>query len=181
MFDHAPPTAGEVRALAHQLLSWAEELTAMPAPATAWSEDDRRELALSQAEAARREARLRARIFAGVPFGNANWEIMLELFIREMSGFRVAADDLVGENLLPLELVMRSVDALEEFGLVEKAFDRFDRRICWLSLSDAGKQGMARFLLDSVRSARPRPEGLSAGRSVPADDDDSPAPFSRSA
>lgn len=181
MFDHAPPTAGEVRALAHQLLSWAEQLSAMPAPTSALSEEDRHELALAQAEAARREARLRARIFAGVPFGNANWDVLLELYIREMMGFRVSLDDLVAENLLPRELVVRCVDALEELGLVEKVSDRFDRRVNWLVLSAAAKQGMTRLLLESARTVRPRHDSpTSAGRTVRGEKDGG-LPLSRSA
>lgn len=180
MFDHAPPTAGEVRALAHQLLTWAEQLSTIPAPASALSEEDRHELALAQAEAARRKGRLRSRIFAGVPFGNANWEVMLELFIREMTGFRVSVDDLVAEDLLPRELVVRCADALEEFGLIEKVSDRFDRRIAWLSLSVAGKQGMTRFLLEAARSDRSHAEGLS-GSGRPPRDGEAPAPLSCSA
>jgi hypothetical protein len=156
MFDHAPPTAGEVRALAHQLLTWAEQLSAMPSRSSALSEEDRHELALARAETARLESRLRSRIFAGVPFGNVNWDLMLELFIREMTGFRVSVDDLLAEDLFPRDLVVRSLDALAELSLVEKVADRFDRRVAWITLSAAGKQGMIRFLLEAPHSNHAR-------------------------
>lgn len=180
MFDHAPPTAGEVRALAHQLLTWADQLSARPVLAATLSEEDQHELALARAEAAREEASLRSRIFTGVPFGNANWEIMLELFIREMTGFRVSLGDLVDEDSLPGEMVVRCVDALQEFGLVEKVVDRFDRRIARLALTPAGKQGMTRFLLQSASSSRPHAVGP-GGAGFPGPDSEEGEPISRSA
>lgn len=181
MFDHAPPTAGEVRALAHQLLTWADQLSVRPVPASALSEEDRRELALTRAEAAREEAWLRSQVFAGIPFGNANWDIMLELFIREMTGFRVSVGDLVDGNHRPRELVIRCVDALEELGLAGRNFDRFDRRLAWLSLTPDGKQGMVRFLLDSAGFVRPRAEGPGVAGSSGQNGEETPASLSHSA
>ncbi|HWK41662.1 MAG TPA: hypothetical protein VNR60_06985 [Croceibacterium sp.] len=184
MSDTAPPTPGEVRALAHQLLTWAEQLSALPPRVAALSDDDRHEFVLSRAETLRREARLRARLFPGVPFGNANWDLALELFVREMAGFRVSLEDLAGDDILPREVIVRCVDSLAELGFVDQVSDRFDSRISWISLSDAGKKSMTRFLLESARSSGSLHESSALAVS-PENHESDPEirtmPFSRSA
>ena len=82
-----PPSAGEVRALAHQLLSWADHLsTRLARGRLELSEEDQHDLLITVAEAMRGTRRVRSRIFPDVPLGNANWAVLLDLFIRELNG-----------------------------------------------------------------------------------------------
>lgn len=158
MSQTAPPTPGEVRALAHQLLTWAEQLSALPPRVAPLSDDDRHEFVLARAEALRREAQLRARLFPGANFGNAVWDVALELFVRDMAGFRVSLEDLAADDLLPQAEIIRCVNEMIDLGIVEQLTDRYDARISWISLTASGKQSMTRFLLESSRNSNPQVE-----------------------
>jgi len=142
MFEDAPPSAGAVRALAHQLLSWANHLTTAPEVGSEMTEEERHDLVLRITLAVREACRLRSRIFPNAPFGNPVWEVMRELFIQEMNGFRTSLDNLSLTGELPAATVYDAVDTLVSLGLVERATDRFDFRTQWLSLSERGRQGM---------------------------------------
>src|SRR5690349_12184989 len=126
MFEEAPPSAGAVRALAHQLLSWANHLTAPPEAGSEMTEEERHELVLRVTLAVRQACRLRAAIFPGAPFGNPVWEVMRELFIQEMNGFRTSLDNLSLAGELPAATVYDAVETLVSLGLVERATDRFE-------------------------------------------------------
>jgi hypothetical protein len=63
MCDSAPPRAAEVRALAHQLLSWADHLSDRPDLTGELTEEGRHDLVLGLATALREARRLRAEIF----------------------------------------------------------------------------------------------------------------------
>ena len=142
MLDSAPPRAGDVRALAHQLLSWADHLSDRPGPAGELTEAGRHELVLGLATALRDARRLRAEIFPRVPLGNPNWDVMLDLFIQEMNGFRTSLDHLALTGDLPAPIVYESVNELARLGLIDRTPDRFDDRVAWLSLTVTGRQGM---------------------------------------
>ena len=66
MFEQAPPSAGEVRALANQLLAWADSL-ARPKHAEALSEDSREEQLIALATASLEARRLRGQAFPELP------------------------------------------------------------------------------------------------------------------
>jgi DNA-binding MarR family transcriptional regulator len=155
MFDNAPPRAGDVRALAHQLLSWADHLSVRPDPARELTEEGRHDLILGLALATREARRLRAQIFFGVPLRNPNWDVMLDLFIQEMNGFRTSLDHLALNGDLPATTVHESVDVLTKLGLLERTTDRFDNRVAWLSLTVAGRQGMFDLLEQATAFVRP--------------------------
>jgi len=155
MLDDAPPSAGEVRALAHQLLSWAEHLTVRPEPGRGLTEEERHDLFLGLAEATREARRLRSAIFSGIAFGDPNWDVLLDLFIREMNGFRTSLDHLALTGDLQAAVVYECVDRLAGLGLLERSADRFDGRVQWLSLSAAGRQGLFDLFAQSAELVRP--------------------------
>ena len=62
MFEAKPPGPGEVRALAHQLLSWADKLALAPAEGRMLTEEQLLETVLALATAGRDIARLRAHV-----------------------------------------------------------------------------------------------------------------------
>ena len=164
MFEDAPPSAGAVRALAHQLLSWANHLTSAPELGTEMTEEERHDLVLRIALAVREACRLRAGIFPDAPFGNPVWEVMRELFIQEMKGFRTSLDNLSLAGELPAATVYEAVDTLVALGLVERTSDRLDSRTQWLSLTVRGRQGMfdlfssaADFVLPGPRTSADEP------------------------
>jgi len=162
MFEEAPPSAGEVRALAHQLLAWADHLTSSREPGRELSEEGRHDLILGLALAARAARRLRAEIFPGAPLGNPAWDIMLDLFIQDMNGYRTSLDHLAINGDLPAAAVYEAVELVAGLGLLERTPDRFDNRVVWLSLSVSGRQGMFDLLEKSAELVRPMPRADNA-------------------
>ena len=167
MPGNAPPSAGDVRALANQLLSWADHLSARTAAETLLTEGEQRELALGLAEAARDAAPLRSRLFPGVVLGSLAWEVILELFIRTEKGFRVPRNGLALEGEAPADAIRRSVRTLREQGLVLETRDRFDPSVTWLSLSDEASRGMTALLIETARLVHARTGALDSLAAVP--------------
>lgn len=155
MLENAPPSPGEVRALASQLLSWADRLATRTWTGHDLPHEDEGELLLALAVAERELGRRRSRIFADAAFDNPTWEVFVDLYVQEAHGYRVSLDHLALSGDLHAETVYECVGALVAAGLVERVADRFDKRIEWLSLSSAGKRGMVEFLLESTRFVRP--------------------------
>lgn len=168
MFEHAPPSAGAVRALAHQLLTWADHLSAQPPAAEEMTEEDRHDLVLCLALATRESRRLRARILPSAPLGNPNWDVMLDLFIQEMNGFRTSLDHLSLGGELPAHLVHECVEELVALGLIERTADRFDGHVAWLSLSALGRQGMFDLFARTAEFVRPCPRQVEERESISA-------------
>lgn len=156
MTENAQPSPGEVRALANQLLTWADRLAerAWRAQDPTDSSDD--ELVVAMAVSAREISRCRNQVFAPADLGNPAWDVILDLYVQESQGFRVSLDHLALSGELRAETVYACVDALEAAGLVERAPDRFDRRTTWLSLTENGKRRMAEFMLQSAHLVSPR-------------------------
>jgi DNA-binding MarR family transcriptional regulator len=155
MFEAKPPSAGEVRALAQQLLSWADQLALAPPEDHALSEEQLQESVLALAIAGRDIARLRARIFPDTDFASSGWDVMLEIFIRGAQGHCVSLEQLSTEDGWPPLAVHRSVNMLIDKRLVDRSYKDSDTRDVWLSLTSTGQQKMASFLLESARFSRP--------------------------
>jgi len=155
MFDSVPPRAGDVRALAHQLLSWADHLSDRPDLTAELTEEGRHDLVLGLTTALREARHLRAETFPRVPLGNPNWDVMLDLFIQEMNGFRTSLDHLALTGDLSAPVVYESVHELVRLGLIDKTPDRFDNRVSWLSLTVAGRQGMFDLFAQTAEIVRP--------------------------
>jgi len=154
--ERASPSAGDVRALAQQLLSWADQLAAGPPINHVLADADRHELVLALATAARAITRLRVRIFPDVGFANPSWAIMLEIFIREANGYRVSLDQLTAEDDLPPLTAYRAINLLIDKGLVERSGSPSDQQAVRLSLSLAGRRKMTELLIESAEYARRR-------------------------
>jgi len=155
MFEAKPLSAGEVRALAQQLLSWADQLARAPVRAQALTEEELEESVLALAVAGREIARLRARTFPDTDFASTGWDVMLEIFIREAQRRRVSLEQLSAQDGWPPLAVHRSVNMLIDKRLVDRGYTEPASREVRLSLTPAGKQKMAAFLLESARFSQP--------------------------
>jgi hypothetical protein len=155
MFENAPPSAGEVRALANQLLSWANFLSARPMIGREPTREEQLELVLGMAVAARESGRLREKIMPGVELGNPAWQIILELFIQSAGGYRIERERLPLVAYLPSDVVAQTLDRLERAGLVETVSDRAVPAKHWLALSETGERKMIDLLLKSAELVWP--------------------------
>jgi DNA-binding MarR family transcriptional regulator len=155
MGDTKPPSAGEIRALAQQLLAWADQLALTRSVEPIVPEEELGASVLKLALAGREIARLRARMFPDTDFASSGWDVMLEIFVQEAQGERVSLDQLGVDNRWPPLAVHRSVNMLIDRGLVARAFKEAGTRDVWISLTPAGRDKMSAFLLESARFSRP--------------------------
>jgi len=165
MLDTKAPSAGEVRALAQQLLAWADQLALARSAEATITDEELQASVLNLAFAGRDIARLRARMFPDTDFASSGWDVMLEIFILEAQGARVSLEQLSADNRWPPLAVHRSVNMLIDKGLVARGFAEAGTREVWLALTPAGRDRMAAFLVESARFSRPT---LSAAATVVA-------------
>lgn len=159
--ENAPPTPGELRALAHQLMAWANQMASRPAAAYAMpAGEDSRELVLSFAMATREVRRRRAEIFPQLQLREPMWDVLLELFIQQERGHRVTLDHLILTGELEVAVLRHAVTVLVTTGLVDRTIDLFDKRIMWLTLSEAGYDAMIEHFTGAVDFLRPISEPL---------------------
>jgi DNA-binding MarR family transcriptional regulator len=151
MVENAPPSAGEVRALAHQLLSWASSLSARPTLGPDPSDEEKREFALGLAVAEREALRLREDAFPEIDLGNPDWQIAVELYIQQANGYRTAPERLPLVAYLPSETVTPALERLRRADVVETVVDRDDSAAPWLKLTDDGNRRITDLLLHSAR------------------------------
>lgn len=167
----AGPSAGEVRALANQLLVWADRLATRPVNYDTLTEEDRHELIIALAEAALETRRLRARLFPELPLAEPLWDVLLTLYVKQANGYRVSLDHLTLESEFPPPRVRQCVAELVNAGLVQLNPDRFDSALAWLTLAEEGEARMADLMLRSAELVNPQAAGLArtkAGDARPA-------------
>jgi len=153
MIENAPPSAGEVRAFASQLMAWADRLTSAHRPCHLLTEADRHDFVLAQAEAARHAARLRADMFPEAGFVSPAWRLLLEIFVLEARGQRVLLDHLSERTDMPHLTVLGAANGLIEKGLLERRAADGDTRAVLLSMSFAGWQKMTDLMLQCAGHA----------------------------
>jgi len=156
MVENAPPSAGEVRALAHQLLSWADQLATTRQMSRVLGDADRHELILALATSARALAQLRARIFPDLGFANPVWQVLLEVFVSEAEGVRISPEHLAAELELPLLTTQQCVGQLIDKGVVERSAGVSGIPDGRLKLTLSGWQKMTELLLASADHVRSR-------------------------
>lgn len=89
------------------------------------------------------ELRLRRRreyMFDITYFGDAAWDMLLELERAQRMGHNIAVTDIGVESRIPLTTVLRYLARLENDGLVSRRTDPNDRRRVFVSLTPLGYQ-----------------------------------------
>lgn len=75
-------------------------------------------------------------------FAEPAWDMLLELFARELEHQRIAVSKLCDASGVPEATAHRWIDNLEEEGLIIRSGDQFDRRRIWITLSPKGSAAM---------------------------------------
>ena len=168
MLEHPQPTADEVRALADQLISWADRLSASPARRDHPPSNERsRDPLLNVAMAAREVRRQRTVTFPHLRLREPMWDVMLDLFIEQESGHRMSLEHLSLAGELDAAVLNHAVAVLVTAGLVVRTLDRFDKRVVWLTLSPAGEAGMIEHFTQAAGYLSPRaPRTVSTARAA---------------
>lgn len=98
------------------------------------------------ANQAYRERRIRDRIFDDPAlFGEAAWDILLDLLAAEMTGTRLSVSSAcIGSNV-PSTTALRWLTILEERGLISRESDVSDRRRAFVRITPDGVRKMKSF------------------------------------
>lgn len=96
------------------------------------------EALLHPVDAELRLRRRRERAFNISYFGDAGWDILLELERAQRMGHKIAITDIGVESRIPLTTVLRYLTRLERDGFVNRKADPNDRRRIFVSLTTEG-------------------------------------------
>ena len=93
---------------------------------------------LHPVDAELRLRRRRERTFSVNYFGDADWDILLELERAQRLGHNLAITDIGVESRIPLTTVLRYLTRLEKDGFIDRKIDPTDRRRVFVTLSQLG-------------------------------------------
>jgi DNA-binding MarR family transcriptional regulator len=96
------------------------------------------EALLHPVDAELRLRRRRERTFNLGYFGDAAWDILLELERAQRMGHKIAITDIGVESRIPLTTVLRYLTRLEKDGLITRRVDPNDRRRVFVALTSDG-------------------------------------------
>ena len=105
--------------------------------------------------------RLRERLLPAQFFGEAAWDMLLELFILDLHDQRASVKRACIASAVPMTTALRWIDILEQEDLVARSTSPSDKRVVWLSLTPKGVAAMRCYILElDMLCARPTPEML---------------------
>lgn len=101
--------------------------------------------------------RLRAKVFSKSElFGEPAWDIVLDVFIRQMLGEKTGVTSACLASCVPVTTALRWIKVLEKEGLMEREDDPSDGRRYFLRMSPGGVRQMKQFLSQSRRTLQAR-------------------------
>lgn len=115
-------------------------------PTSSFSDD----AALVFAKEIYRFRRKRGEFFSDTLFADPSWDILLELYVLRREGRRTSVKSVCAASGVPPTTALRWINLLVKEGLVERSNDLVDLRVRWVTLSDAGFEGMHKLLLSAV-------------------------------
>lgn len=86
-------------------------------------------------------------------FGEAAWDILLDLFIQRAQGRKVPVTSSCIAADVPMTTALRYVTSLEQMGFIKRQQSRSDQRTRFLELTDEAVSRMSRYLRDLERAS----------------------------
>ena len=102
----------------------------------------RQDLLLQAVQANYSERRRRKKFFPADLFGEAAWDILLDLFAARLERRRISVTSACIGADVPSTTGLRWLGQLEALGLIERVVSETDQRVTWVRLSDACAQRM---------------------------------------
>jgi DNA-binding MarR family transcriptional regulator len=97
-----------------------------------------------------RYRRRRDRVFGGDLFGEPAWDILLELYMAELTYKNISVSSACLASAVPATTALRWIGTLEKKGLIMRRNDPMDRRRVWLCLTPHGSAAMQNYLALTV-------------------------------
>jgi PAS domain S-box-containing protein len=114
-------------------------------------EDEKRVLHRT-AECILQKRRLRSQYFDGELFGEAGFDVMLDLFVQDLAGRSTYTTSAAIASRAPLTTALRQIAMLVDRGLVAREPDPVDRRRVLLRMTDDGAQRMREYLRAAIQA-----------------------------
>lgn len=113
---------------------------------------------LALATQAYHERRQRDRYFGQSTFAEPTWDVLLDLFIRQIEGRSTTVSSACIAASVPTTTALRCIESLHQANLVRRVRNPADSRSRLLELTPAAIDMMVRYLRDvhAKRSVRPR-------------------------
>lgn len=107
---------------------------------------------IASAKSIYRRRRARAKYFPELTnmFGEAGWDVLLDLFIADMEGRRVSVSSSCIAADVPPTTALRWIDVLEDRATILREPDLEDRRRTYLTLSPDARTAMFRYITNEV-------------------------------
>lgn len=99
----------------------------------------------------------RLKFFHQTFLGEPAWDILLDLYINEVTGLRASVTSVCIASRVPQTTAIKVIGALIEKGLVERASDPLDRRRHWVTMSNRGYVLMRDYLEARAIARQDRP------------------------
>ena len=114
--------------------------------------EDRGEILQTLAQSVFVHRKRRHRFFPRAMFGEPAWDMLLSLFITDVSGARQTVGRLTDVTETPPTSALRWIQYLEKERLVEREPHPTDRRILFIELTDKGRRSVEAWLLSLLTS-----------------------------
>lgn len=108
-----------------------------------------------------RTRRKRKSLFSNNLFSDPAWDILLQLFLADLRGQRMAITDVARATSIPTATTIRWIETLERKGWALRVPDRADRRRVFAQLSTRGSAAMHGWLNDWFEN---KPQGSDDNR-----------------
>jgi hypothetical protein len=115
-------------------------------------EDTSRSALVARAREEFQDRRRRAAVFGHSMFGEAAWDLLLVLYILDMSGQRQTVGSLLQFSGSPLSTAKRWLDYLTAHGLVQREAHPTDRRTFFVSLTGKGREKLDLYYSETVET-----------------------------
>lgn len=126
-----------------------EEQLETPVKATG---DSTRAALLSRAKEEFGNRRRRTTIFGSAMFGEPAWDMLLALYILDVSGQRQTTGALMQYSGAPVTTARRWLDYLVENGLARRAHHPTDQRVMFVSLTEKGRNALDLYYSETVET-----------------------------
>jgi DNA-binding MarR family transcriptional regulator len=114
------------------------------------SEDSHHKSLLARAQGEFHNRRRRVSIFGQSMFGEAAWDMLLALYILDISGQRQTVGSLLHFSGTPMSTAKRWLDYLSAHDLVRREAHPTDRRTAFIGLTDRARQKLDMYFSDTI-------------------------------
>lgn len=138
-----------LRLLLQEDLETSEEQLETPVKST---DDSSRAALIARAKEEFGNRRRRTTIFGGSMFGEPAWDMLLALYILDVSGQRQTTGALMQFSGAPATTARRWLDYLVENGLAGRAHHPTDQRVMFVSLTEKGRNTLDLYYSETVET-----------------------------